>query len=110
MKQYVIDEIRSEDYNQIKAFIEKEYGKSELGGIYWIPVDEALLTPSQVFHRSCQPFYVALDLEPGRLSCELLIRTKQRMRCECIGYATPEQRNWIIDRIDGMFEKLEIIT
>lgn len=110
MKQYVVDEIRSEDYSQIKAFIEKEYGKSELGGIYWIPVDEALLTPSQVSHRSCQPFYVALDLEPGRLSCELLIRTKQRMRCECIGYATPEQRNWVIDRIDGMFEKLEIIT
>jgi hypothetical protein len=110
MKQYVIDEIRSEDYKQIKAFLNNEYGKSELGGIYWIPVDEVQLTSLQTAHQSCQPFYVALDLEPGRLSCELLIRTKQRVYCDCIGYATQEQRNWIISRIDGMFKKLEIIT
>ena len=110
MKQYVIDEIRVEDYKQIKSFIENEYGKSELGGIYWIPVEEALLTSLQTSHQSCQPFYVALDLEPGRLCCELLIRTKQRVRCDCMGYANEVQRNWIIGRIDRMFKKLEIIT
>lgn len=110
MKQYVIDEIRAEDYKQIKAFLENEYGKSELGGIYWIPVDEALLTSLQTSHRSCQPFYVALDLEPGRLSCELLLRTKQRVRCDCMGYAGQEQRNWIISRVDRVFEQLKIIA
>ncbi len=47
MKQYVIDEIRAEDYKQIKAFLDKRYGTSELGGIYWVPVDEALLTSLQ---------------------------------------------------------------
>ena len=110
MKQYVIDEIRAEDYKQIKAFLENEYGKSELGGIYWIPVDETLLTPLQASHRSCQPFYVALDLEPGRLSCELLLRTKQRVRCDCMGYASREQRDWIVSRIDKVFEQLGIIA
>ena len=110
MKQYVIDEIRAEDYKQIKAFLDKKYGTSELGGIYWVPVDEALLTSLQTSHPSCQPFYVALDLEPGRLCCELLIRTKQRVRCDCMGYATERQRNWIVGRIDGILKKLEIIT
>ncbi len=110
MRQYVIDEIRAEDHKQIKSFIEKEYGKSELGGIYWIPVVEALLTSLQTSHQSCQPFYVALDLEPGRLCCELLIRTKLRVNCDCMGYANEEQRNWIISRVDRLFEKLEIIT
>ena len=110
MKQYVIDEIRAEDYKQIKAFLEKEYGKSELGGIYWIPVDEAQLTSLQTSHQSCQPFYVALDLEPGKLCCELLIRTKQHVRCDCMAYADQEQRNWIINSVDGMFKELEIIT
>ena len=109
MKQYVIDEIRPEDYKQIKALLEKAYGKPELGGIYWIPVDEALLTTIQISHRSCQPFYVALDLEPGRLSCELLIRTKQHVRCDCMGYADEEQRNWVIGIVDGIFKKLKII-
>ena len=110
MKQYVIDEIRAQDYKQIKTFLDKEYGNSELGGIYWIPVDETLLTSVQRSHKSCQPFYVALDLEPDRLCCELLIRTKQRVRCACMGYANQEQRNWIIRGIDRVFEKLEIIA
>jgi hypothetical protein len=110
MKLYVIDEIRVENYKQIKVFLEKEYGKSEMGGIYWVPVDEALLTSLQASHPSCQPFYVALDLEPDRLCCELLIRTKQRVRCDCMGYANQDQRNWIISGIDRVFEKLEIIT
>lgn len=110
MKQYVIDEIRSEDYKQIKDFLEKEYGKPELGGIYWVPVAQTLLTSLQAAHHSCQPFYVALELEPGRLCCELLIRTKQRVRCDCMDYTNEEQRNWIIDGIDRMFKQLDIIT
>jgi hypothetical protein len=110
MKQYVIDEIRIEDYKQIKDFLENKYGESELGGIYWIPVDEAQLTPLQSSHQSCQPFYVALDLEPDRLCCELLIRTKQHVRCDCMGYADEKQRNWIISSVDKMFKELEIIT
>jgi hypothetical protein len=110
MKQYVIDEIRTEDYKQIKTFLDKEYGKSEIEGIYWIPVAEPLLTSLQASHSWCQPFYVALDLEPGRLCCELLIRTKQHMRCDCMGYANEEQRNWIIGWVDRVFEQLEIIT
>ena len=110
MKQYVIDEIRVEDHKQIKAYIEQAYGKSELGGIYWIPMEETLLTSLQTSHQSCQPFYVALDLEPGKLCCELLVRTKLSVHCDCMGYANEEQRNWIIRRVDGMFEKLGIIT
>jgi len=110
MKQYVIDEIRPEDYTKIKTFLDNEYGESELEGIYWIPMDEALLTSRQTSHQGCQPFYVALDLEHDRLSCELLIRTMQRVNCDCMGYATEKQRNWIISRIDGVLIKLEIIT
>ena len=110
MKQYVVDEIRPEDYMKIKAFLDNEFGESELGGIYWIPVDESLLTSLQTSHQACQPFYVALDLEPDSLSCELLIRTKQRVRCDCVGYAGEEQRNWIINKIDRVLKKLEIIT
>ena len=110
MKQYVVDEIRAEDYKQIKTFLDKECGKSEIEGIYWIPVPEPLLTSLQTSHSSCQPFYVALDLEPGRLCCELLIRTKQRMRCDCMGYANEEQRNWIVGWVDRVLEQLEIIT
>jgi len=110
MKQYVIDEIRPEDYKQIKSYLDEKFGVAELGGIYWMPVAEALLTPIQASHSACQPFFVALDLTLDRLCCELLIRTRQRVRCDCMGYATQIQRNWIIETVDSFLVELGIIT
>ncbi len=110
MKQYVIDEIRPEDYKEIKAYLDANFGEPELGNLYWLPLNEGVLTPVQASHESCQPLVVALELEPETLTCELLIRTRQRVRCDCIGYASEEQRNWIVDSIDALFEKLGIIT
>lgn len=110
MKQYVIDEIRAPDYEKIKAYLDKEFGSPEMGSITWIALPEALLNDVQKAHGTCQPYYIALDLLPERLACELLVRTKSRIRCGCMGYATESQRNWIIDVVDAMFEKLEIYT
>ncbi len=110
MKQYVIDEIRSEDYNEIKSYLDSNLGEPELGNLYWLPLAEEVLTPMQVSHESCQPLFVALELEPERLVCELLVRTRQRIRCECISYATESQRNWIVGSIDAFLEKLGIIA
>ena len=110
MKQYVIDEIRSQDYEKIKAYLDQTFGEAEMGGIYWIPLDPKMLTHVQEAHKECQPFYFAIDLAPGRLACEFLIRTKSRLRCDCIGYATDRQRNWVMKTIDAIFEKLETKT
>ena len=110
MKQYVIDEIRAADHEKIKAYLDAEFGPAEMGGIYWIPLPKEVLNEVQRAHKPCQPFFVALDLEPERLSCELLIRTRNRIRCDCISYATESQRNWLIGVVDAVFEKLEIHT
>ena len=110
MKQYVIDELRYQDYERIRAYFDESFGESELGGIYWLPLDPEMLKEVQAAHTTCQPFYFALDLKPDRLSCELLVRTRNRIRCDCIGYANERQRNWIIKVLDAMLEKLEVIT
>jgi hypothetical protein len=44
------------------------------------------------------------------LACELLVRTQNRVRCDCIGYATEEQFSWLIALIDDIFNRLQIIT
>jgi hypothetical protein len=108
MKQYVIDELRPEDHNKIKKYMEKTYGLAEMGGIYWMPIATEVLTEIQHEHSSCQPFYVAIDLEEDRIALELLVRTKNRVRCDCIAYASGDQRNWVMGAIDAMFEKLDI--
>ena len=110
MKQYVIDELRTEDYKTLKKYLDAQYGPVAMDGIYWVPIDSNLLTEIQSEHTECRPHYFALELDQHRLACELLVRTKSRMRCDCIHYATEKQRNWLISIIDNIFKHLEIKT
>ena len=110
MKQYVIDELRAADYESLKTYLQEHYGPAAVDGIYWIPLENGLLTDIQKAHRDCQPHYFAVDLDENRLALELLVRTKSVLRCDCIGYATEAQRNWLIALIDDIFNQLEIMT
>lgn len=110
MKQYVIDELRPQDHNRIKKYLDKTCGPAEMGGIYWMPIATEELTEIQHEHTGCQPFYVAIDLEEDRIALELLVRTKNRVRCECMAYASGDQRIWLMGAIDAIFEKLNIAT
>ena len=110
MKQYVIDELRAGDYRKLKAYLDDHFNASIIEGIYHVPIKDEILTDVQTEHLACQPFYFALDLEPQRLVCELLIRTNNRIRCSCMGYATEHQRNWMIHLLDDIFHRLEIKT
>ena len=83
-------------------------GAGRVGAIYWIPLDRAVLNPVQARHADCQPHCVALELQGERLVCEFLVRTRNRMRCECMAYADAAQRAWVMDRVDAIFERLRI--
>ncbi len=108
MKQYVIDELRPEDYDRLKCYLDDRYAVSGVDGLYWVMLSDELLDERQKAHTACHPHYFALELLPDRLSCELLVRTRERIRCECIQYATEAQRNWLIQFIDAVLEKLAI--
>ena len=110
MKQYVIDELRPADFNKIKEFMDETHESSELGHLYWFRLDDEILSPFQTEHKDCYPFYFAVELESDRISFELLIRTKNRVRCECMAYATEDQRNWLIRSVDAAFARLNIKT
>ena len=110
MKQYVIDELRTADCKTLKTYLDECYGPPAMDGIYWIPLETDMLTDIQAEHTGCQPQCFAVDLDDNRLACELLVRSKNRMRCDCIHYATEIQRNWLIELIDNIFERLQIKT
>jgi hypothetical protein len=110
MKQYVIDEIRPRDHEKIKEYLDAHYGPAEMGDLYWIPVDADLYDPLQAAHRECLPLFFALQLQPASLAVELLVRTKNRVRCDCIQYATDDQFRWLIRLIDAILEKLGVIS
>ena len=110
MKQYVIDELRPEDHRKVKQYLDENYGPVEMGGIYWVPLAAEVLTQIQQQHADCQPFYAAIELQEDQLALEMLVRTKKKIRCACIGYAEEQQRNWLIDQVEAIFERLGVIT
>lgn len=108
MKQYVIDGLRPEDYVLLKEYLDRYTEIAGIVGIYWLALEKALLTPLQADHRDCAPHVVALKLEQTSLSCELLVRTKKNIRCDCMAYATKRQRSWVLDQTDAILEMLAI--
>ena len=108
MKQYVIDQLRPSDYFRIKAYLDMNLRQSGIPEIYWLILPQDMLEGIQTEHADCQPFYFALELCQCSLSCELLVRTLSQVRCDCMCYATPLQRNWVIQSIDDIFCQLEI--
>jgi hypothetical protein len=110
MKQYRIDELRPNDYEKIKGYLDERFGSSQMEGVYWVPLDSDLLDQVQGAHVDCQPFYFAVVLEPRVIAFEFLIRTRNRIRCDCIRYANDTQRDSIIRFGDSIFETLKILA
>ena len=110
MKQYMIDQLRENDFLQLEEYLNKNSEAGELPGIYWIPVPESLLERTQLEHRDCQPFFFAINLDRNSISFEMLIHTRIRLRCGCIQYANEQQRDYILNYADQLFEKLNLMT
>lgn len=108
MKQYVIDQLREPDVEAIADYLGKHAEKTFMDGIFWVELPLDLATPKQLEHSSCHPHYFAINLDRNQVAFELLIRSRQIIRCDCIAYATPEQRDFIIHVADEMLSCLDI--
>ncbi len=108
MKQYIIDGLRPNDYSELKKYLDANLEASPISSIYWLELPREILTPMQKEHKECKPHVFALVLENDYLSIELLVRIKKSIRCDCMGYALPEQREWLFNKVDMIFDRLGI--
>ena len=109
MKQYTMDQLREEDYARILAFLEKNAEKSAFGDIFWLEMPEDFYSEVQAEHaETCSPYYFAVCLDQTRVEFEFLVRSRQKLRCACVGYADRRQREYIMSFADTMLERLGI--
>jgi hypothetical protein len=108
MKQYVIDQLRETDYHQIREFLDTNAESTALEGIYWVDLPPDLYSRIQREHTKCHPHYFAVNLTWNDVAFELLIRSRQVIRCNCIAYATKQQQDYIIRFADRMLADLKI--
>lgn len=110
MRQYFLDEIRKTDIPRIRDYLNEHAAASRLEGVWWVDLQEDLLSPEQYAHRDCRPFRFAVELGDNFVRFEFLIRSEQTMRCSCIGYATRVQRDFILAFADKLVAELALQT
>jgi hypothetical protein len=110
MRQYLLDEITRQDIPRVREYLNQHAQAAGLEDIWWVDLQEDLLSPEQFSHRDCQPFRFAVELGQNFVRFEFLIRSLQTMRCSCIGYATRQQRDFILAFADRLVEDLALRT
>jgi len=115
MRQYLLDEIGRGDLPRVRQYLKEHATASSLEDIWWVDLPEDLLSPEQFAHRDCRPFRFAVEVgekEVGDsfLRFEFLIRSREKMRCTCIDYATRQQRDFILAYADRLVEDLALRT
>ena len=109
MKYYVVDELLASHSSAIAERLESMKLGAGMDGLYWLPVPSAMLEEIQAAHtEKCGPYAMALELEEHSLRLELLVRARNALRCECIGYASAPLRAHMIHYLDTLLEELGI--
>lgn len=108
MRQYVIDGLREEEIGRIRAFLDTACERSDLENLYWLALPEDLLGPEQAAHTDCRPFAVGIEIGRREVRFELFVRSRTRIRCTCVAFATVEQRNFILAFADRVLSESAI--
>ncbi len=108
MQQYVVDELRENEIQRILAYLEKNCEKSELDNLFWLTLPDDILTPIQYQHRDCSPFCIGIEVNEDKVIFEMLVRSRKKLRCNCISYATGQQRQFILNFADILLRESDI--
>jgi len=109
MRSYMIDEMLPEQVNRLSTRLQETAGPSPMLGIIWFELPVNLLTLRQQDHlSSCGPFILSLETGSTWIKLELLVRARQTFRCDCTGFATPDQRAYGMGLVDEAIRELGI--
>lgn len=105
MRQIVIDELSPMERDNIDSYLKRTLQPGPMIGLYWIVLPADLYSEAQQGHDEHGPFYLAVEVEQSQVRFELLVRSQSNLHCTCIAYASPTQRQFVLDLIDRMVEE-----
>lgn len=111
MRQYMVDELRQDELDRILGYLELNCEASGLGRLYWLHIPDACLSDTQLRHKnSCAPFCAAIETGGSWIKFEMLIRSRKKIRCDCVAFATMEQRAFILEFADRLLLENSILV
>ena len=95
---------------KITIYLKERSIRSRLNSVFWIEIPADLLSGIQYEHKSCGPYVFAVELGDDWFKAEFFIRTLEGMGCGCQSYATPQQREFILNFSHTMIDVLDVQT
>jgi len=108
MRQLVVDQLRKDEVERVKEYLDRHAEAGPLPGIYRLSLPEDLLAEEQWRHNDCRPFHFAIELGEDFVNFELLVRTANRLHCPCMAYATSSQRQFLLTFADRLLGEQNI--
>ena len=113
MRAYSVEDLSKENMDILVQALKDKGFSGPMDDFFFLPLPEELYTETQREHAGeCGPYVFGLEvnhrIDGHDLKMELLARAKGKLRCSCIAYATPAQRNHMIDFLDGFIRDLDI--
>ena len=108
MRQFVIDQLSDKERQAVRQHLRRTTDAGPIEDMFWLKLENDLLSEVQRSHPTCGPFYIAIELGDESVSFEFLVRSQSTLHCPCISYASPPQRDFILNFIDAMIEKLAL--
>ncbi len=108
MKLYVVEDLTEEHMRALRERLDAMEMGSGMDGLYWLPLPEALLSDLQCAHTECAPHCMALETTADSLRLELLVRARNRLRCDCVSYASPQLREHMVNYLNTLLDELGI--
>ncbi len=109
MRSYTIDDLTPEDCEKIREYLNAQELQGSLPGIFWLPVDQCFFTAEQNEHANkCGPYAMAFEVEDNFVRLEFLVRGRNALHCNCVGYACPPLEQAMMRKVESIFASLSI--
>ncbi len=105
MRYFAIDDLSREEQVVVENFLKRNASQAAIENMFWLPLPENILSDIQKEHAECGPFFLAIELQDDYVNFELLVRSQTNLHCNCIGFATVEQRQFVLEFIDRLIEE-----
>ena len=111
MRSYYLDAFVPGELERLAERLDSMELSASMEALYWLPVPHKLLTPLQKTHeRDCGPYVLALEILDEALRLGLLVRARNRLRCDCVAYAEPRLVHHMIRYLHGLLDELRITS
>ncbi len=109
MRQYVVDELRKNEIERVEQYLSRTCQEGGVNRLYWLPIPDDLLSEEQAKHvKDCGPHCIGIEITEDSVVFEMLVRSRKKLRCSCITYASEQQRNFILQFADRLVRETEV--